>query len=157
MVEENSEHFMNEAIKEAKKSTCQRSKCGSVIVKDNEIIGKGFNSPPRDLESQRRCLIDKEGYNKRVTDKTCCIHAEQRAIMDALRINFNKIRESVLYFIRLDKNGNKTFAGKPYCTICSKMALDVGIKSFVLWHEEGICVYGTEEYNDLSFEYDSNP
>lgn len=44
-------------------------------------------------------------------------------------------------------------AGKPYCTICSKMALDVGIAEFVLWHEEGITVYDTKEYNELSFQY----
>jgi len=33
------------------------------------------------------------------------------------------------------------------------MALDVKIAEFVLWHKEGICVYNTEEYNQLSFEY----
>jgi len=151
---EKAEYFIHEAIKEAKKSTCYRSKCGAIIVKDNEIIGIGFNSPPGDLESQRRCFVSKNDYDKKVTDKTCCIHAEQRAIIDALRRNPEKIKDSVLYFIRLDENGNKTFAGKLYCTICSKIALDVGIKSFVLWHEKGICVYDIEEYNDLSFKYD---
>lgn len=44
-------------------------------------------------------------------------------------------------------------AGKPYCTICSKLALDVGIKEFALWHEEGITIYNTEEYNTLSYQY----
>jgi hypothetical protein len=33
------------------------------------------------------------------------------------------------------------------------MALDAGIAEFVLWHEEGICVYPTAEYNKLSHEY----
>ncbi len=56
-------------------------------------------------------------------------------------------------FIRLDKNGTLSRAGKPYCTICSKMALDVGIDEFVLWHEDGICVYDTDEYNTRSFQY----
>jgi hypothetical protein len=44
-------------------------------------------------------------------------------------------------------------SGKPYCTICSKSALDIGIKEFVLWHEDGICAYDTAEYNLLSFDY----
>jgi hypothetical protein len=35
-------------------------------------------------ENQRRCSNDKDKYNKKVTDKTCCVHAEQRAIMNAL-------------------------------------------------------------------------
>ena len=33
------------------------------------------------------------------------------------------------------------------------MALDAGIKKFVLWHEQGICIYDTEEYNEISFNY----
>lgn len=151
--ENNIKIYFDEAIKEALKSTCLKSKCGSVIIKDRKIIGKGFNSPPKNLESQRKCLQNKKKIDEKVTDKTCCIHAEQRAIIDALKNNSKKIDNSVIYFIRIDKNGNKTFSGKPYCTICSKMALDVGIKEFVLWHEKGICIYNTEEYNLLSFNY----
>lgn len=149
----NDEKYMRKAAEVAEKASCSRSKCGSIIVKDGEIIGKGFNSPPGDLESQRRCNCDKEELNKKVTDKTCCVHAEQRAIMDALKKNPGKIKGSILYFARLDTEGNISFAGKPYCTICSKMALDVGIKNFVLWHENEIISYDTEEYNKLSYQY----
>jgi len=145
--------YMDKAAEVALNATCRRDKCGSIIVKDDEIIGAGFNSPPANKESQRRCSVSKGSYHEKVTDKTCCVHAEQRAIMDALRRNPEKIVGSRLYFIRLDEKGNKTRAGRPYCTICSKMALDVGVAEFVLWHEEGICVYDTEEYNTLSFQY----
>ena len=72
--------------------------------------------------------------------------------MYALRNYTNEIIGSRLYFIRLDPTGNKIKAGEPYCTICSKMALDVGIAEFALWHKGGICVYNTEEYNLLSFK-----
>lgn len=141
------------AVSVAKNATCLRSKCGSVIVKDGEIIGEGYNSPTNEKESQRRCSASKDEYHRKVTDKTCCVHAEQRAIMEALRRNPGKITGSRLCFIRLDEKGIASRAGKPYCTICSKMALDAGISEFVLWHEEGICVYNTEEYNTLSYEY----
>jgi len=152
-VEKESLYFIAECKKEALKSTCARSKCGSVIVKDKEIIGRGFNSPPKNLESQARCECDKSNFHEKVTDKTCCIHAEQRAVMDTLKNHPEKLSGSRLYFIRLDGDGEISFAGKPYCTICSKMALDTGIKEFVLYHAEGICIYDTEEYNDLSFNY----
>ncbi len=33
------------AAEVARKATCGRSKCGSVIAKDGKIIGEGFNSP----------------------------------------------------------------------------------------------------------------
>ena len=143
--------FMNIAAEIAMNSLCLRARCGSIVVKDDEIIGKGFNSPPKNKKLES-CLKDFLPENFK-SDKTCCIHAEQRAIMDALKNNSNKIQESRIYFIRLDENGEKSYAGKPYCTICSKMALDSGISEFVLWHKEGICVYDIDEYNELSFSF----
>jgi len=151
--EKNALRYMAKAIEVAQKATCQRSRCGSVIVQLDEIVGSGFNSPPQDIEEQRRCSFEKDSYHKKVTDKTCCVHAEQRAIMDALRKNPEKLPGSSLYFIRLDDNELPSRAGEPYCTICSKMALDVGIAEFVLWHDKGVFAYDAKEYNQLSFQY----
>lgn len=152
----NSLKFLDEAKRLAEKSTCERSKCGSVIVYNREIIGRGFNSPPLELDSQKRCNVEKDSYHKKVTDKTCCIHAEQRAMFDALRNNPEKLKGSDLYFIRLNKEDEMSYSGKPYCTICSKMALDLGIKNFILYLESGVTSYDTKEYNDLSYEYNGN-
>ena len=148
--------YIIKATEGAQNATCEKSKCGSVIVQLDEIIGRGFNSPPQDGEEQRRCSCAKDDYHKKVTDKTCCLHAEQRAIMDALRKNPDKLTGSRLYFIRLTDDGTAAKAGEPYCTICSKMALDVGIAEFVLWHDKGVCVYDTKEYNTLSFQFGLN-
>ncbi len=145
--------FLNLAKKIAKQATCLRDKCGSVVVKNGEIIWDGFNSPPANHENQRRCLCDKSIYHKKVKDQTCCIHAEQRAIMDVLKNNPDKIIWSRLYFVRLDVDWNIAPAWKPYCTICSKMTLDSWVSEFVLLHEKWVCVYDTDEYNKLSFEY----
>ncbi len=145
--------LIDAVAKIAENSTCNRKRCGTIIVKDGKVIGQGYNSPPGDMESQRRCANDKSSYDKRITDKTCCVHAEQRAIIDALRRNPDNIKGSRLYFVRLDDNDVKKPSGNPYCTICSKMALDAGVKEFVLWHENGITVYDTDEYNDLSYDY----
>lgn len=151
--EQQAREYLQKAVEIALQATCQRDRCGSIIVKDNTIIGTGFNSPPNNQENQRRCHIPKETYHPKVKDTTCCIHAEQRAIMDALKTNPDKISGSRLYFIRLDDNDSPTHAGQPYCTICSKISLDSGISEFVLRHKEGIAVYTTDEYNTLSFEY----
>ncbi len=145
--------YIAKAAEAAKGATCERAKCGSVIVQLDEIIGVGFNGPPQGLESQRRCFYAKDSYHKKVTDKTCCVHAEQRAIMDALKKSPDKLFGARLYFIRLGDDKMPSKAGKPYCTICSKMALDVGITEFVLLHDDGVGVYGTKEYNALSFQY----
>ncbi len=141
-------HLMGAAVI-ARDSNCLRSKCGARIVKDKKIIGEGFNSPPKNkrLES---CLKDNLPENFK-SDKTCCIHAEQRAISDALKNNPDKLEGSTLYFIRLGLDNNIIPSGKPYCTICSKYALDNGIKNWVLMHEQGIISYNSEEYNEISF------
>ena len=144
--------FMEKAAELAREATCERARCGSVIVKDGKVIGSGYNSPPGNLESQRRCSSPKFLYDQKVTDKTCCIHAEQRAIRDALR-NGNDLEGSTLYFMRVDKKGGMTEAGRPYCTSCSKAVLDEGIENFVLWHNDGITAYETQEYNDASFNF----
>lgn len=145
--------YIEESAKIALSSTCERARCGSVIVKDSEIIWEWFNSPPWNLESQKKCNCLKDDYDTKITDKTCCVHAEQRAIMDALVRNPKKIIWSRLYFTRIDDAWNPKFSGQPYCTICSKMSLDSWIAEFVLYHKEGIWVYETWEYNLLSYKY----
>jgi deoxycytidylate deaminase len=146
--------WMEKAWEIAQHASCERSKCWSVVVKDWVCIWAWYNSPAKELESQRRCSADKMSYHRKVTDKTCCIHAEQRALFDALRNHPEQIEWSILYFIRLDKDWNLSRAGKPYCTICSKMALELWVAEFVLWHDEGITAYNTEEYNLLSYQYE---
>lgn len=143
--------YMLLAAKIASESPCLRSRCGSVIASENRLLGEGYNAPPCDQRLEA-CIKDSLPANFK-SDKTCCVHAEQRAIMDALRRDPERVPGATLYFIRLDDRGNPKMAGKPYCTICSKQALDVRLAEFVLWHEEGITSYPTEEYNRLSFAW----
>ena len=137
----------------ARQATCQQVRYASAIVADGQIIGHGFNSPPGALESQRRCQFQKDHYHQKVVDKTCCVHAEQRAIIDALKNFPEKIIGSQIYTARIDEDGRSIKCGLPYCTVCSKMVLDVGIKDFILYQDAGVCLYDTEEYNNLSFNY----
>lgn len=145
-------HWMKEAGKVAEKAMCLKAKCGTVIVKDGVIIGEGYNAPPLDKEENRMCDKNRD-FGEPKYDKTCCMHAEWRAMIDALRRNSEKLAGSKLYFTRVNENGEIKRSGKPLCTVCSRMALDIGIEKFVLWHEEGICEYPTDEYNQLSYEY----
>lgn len=140
--------FFLDAARVAAGSPCHRKQGGSVIVRDGEIIGSGYNGPPAGVHLER-CLKDDLSEEFR-SDRTCCVHAEQRAIFDALVRNAARVPGSRLYYLRLDA-GSPVQSGEPYCTICSKSALEVGVAEFALWRREGICVYDTYEYNERSF------
>lgn len=86
----------------AKTAGCHDWQCAAVIVsKGGEIIGEGVNSPPGNLESARRCHADKTLLHRKVSDKSCCVHAEQRAIADAMRRHPAELAGSTLYYCRL--------------------------------------------------------
>ncbi len=137
-----------------KTAGCRDWQCAAIVVAENgETIGEGVNSPPGNLESARRCHLDKKLLHPKVSDKSCCVHAEQRAIFDAMRKNPDRLDGSTLYYCRLGKDGRLAPSGEPWCTICSKSALDAGVREFVLMKREGFVAYGTEEYNRISYEY----
>lgn len=155
------ETYFAAAAKEAEKAICLRAKCGAVIVKNDTIIGRGFNGPAtadtdktRFAASSQKCDCIYPQSAKPKSDRTCCVHAEWRAIIDALKNSSEKtLAGSILYFTRVDGDGNILKSGEPYCTVCSRLALDTGISQFGLWHESGIRMYDTGEYNELSYQF----
>lgn len=149
------EMFFTQAAEIAQQATCTNAKHGAIIVRDGVIIGRGFNSPPANNEERRTCNDRYTLPQKFKFDRTCCVHAEWRAVMDAIRHHHDDIRGSRLYLARLDKRGDIVHAGEPFCTVCSRLVLDAGVSEFVLWHEQGIGVYDTKEFDKLSYEFRS--
>lgn len=136
----------------ANDATCRRAKCGSIIVHDMLIIGKGFNSPARNDDTQRLCEAEMDTAVRPKYEKTCCIHAEWRAVLDACKTNANKLKGSVLYFMRVDENGDFTDAGGPFCTVCSRLTMEAGVSEFALYNSGGADIYPLDEYNMKSYE-----
>jgi len=145
-------YWMGKASDIAQRALCQNAKYGAVIVNNAEIVGEGYNAPPLDSEENRTCNQD-FGPGKPKFDRTCCVHAEWRAVMDVFRKNPKKLKGSKIYVVKLDENGEIKKLGKPFCTVCSRLTLDVGISKFILWHHEGICEYSTKEYDKISYHY----
>ena len=143
--------YFSLAAQQATQATCYRAHCGTVIVKDGEVIGAGFNAPPGGDESQRKCEQEFDQSLKPKYDKTCCVHAEWNAIINALREHGSDVAGSTLYFMRVDDEGNFTGAGKPFCTVCSRLSLEAGITEFVLHHDGNAQIYDTSEYNLASY------
>lgn len=145
--------YFEQAATVARNAKCRQSKCGSVIVYDGQIIGSGYNGPPLDDESRRTCGAVLDRSKKPKYDLTCCIHAEWRAILDGLIKHPTKMKGSCLYFMRVDDEGKFTDAGQPYCTTCSRLAMEAGIAQFALWNKNGADVYNLPEYDRLSYEF----
>ena len=136
----------------ASRSLCRRALCGSVIVKDGKLLAEGFNSPPQNNDEYRTCLNEYDipaGFRH---DRTCCIHAEQRAIENALKAG-KDLAGSRIYFVAVDREGNKIKTTDLKCTICSRAVLDAGIKEFAFYAAEGVRVYEPAEVNALSYDH----
>lgn len=147
--------YFEAAAEEARIATCLRAKCGSVVVsKSGVILGRGYNAPPLGDESQRRCETEFDLTKKPKYDKTCCVHAEWNAVIDALaHSREGEVEGSRLYFMRVDEQGNFTDAGDPYCTTCSRFTMQAGVSEFALWNDNGAEVYTLPGYNQVSYEY----
>ena len=145
-------NYMRLAAGEAKKSTCKKSQRGAIIVKDNEIIGRGYNKVTLDSLCNPCIREDIKDNNK--VELCYAIHAEQMAIIDAIN---NKAKTgrflngSRMYNIKL-KNGEMIPSGEPSCTVCSRMIYVAGIE-VVLWTENGFAIYEPREFNEASFRY----
>lgn len=144
--------FFEKAAGVAADATCLRAKCGSVIVKDTVIIGEGYNSPVQNNEEQRLCEADLATSVKPKYDKTCCIHAEWRAVLDACKTSADRLAGSVLYFMRINDKGEFTDAGDPFCTVCSRLTMEAGVAEFALYNNNGADIYLLAEYNQKSYE-----
>lgn len=148
------EAYLAEAARLARLAQCRRAKCGAIIVAaDGEIVGRGYNAPPLDDAANARCDTDYRVSRKPKSDRTCCVHAEWRAVIDALHRAPAKVQGATLYFTRVDEAGESLSSGDPYCTVCSRLALDVGLAYFVLFHKDGPEFYPTDEYNWKSYEF----
>lgn len=146
-------------------SECGEAKCGAVLVGssafdpqrgtyrlfEHSMLSVGFNGPPGGKNALRRCGRTQPSKLHPRADRTCCVHAEARAILSAPR---DRLVGSKLYFARVDGAGNLKPSGRPYCVSCSKLAVEVGVSTWVLWHEDGPHEYGAERYHELSLRYD---
>ena len=97
-------------------SNCLRRHYACVIIKDNKIIGTGYN---HSLTGCTTC--HREGLEHNVGDYAECqsIHAEQMALLNS---DNSDLRGSTLYLVS-DKDNNP----KP-CPICQRMMDWAGVK-----------------------------
>lgn len=80
------------------------------------------------------------------------MHSEWRAIVNAMKAH-GDITGASLYFARVNDEGALQPSGDLFCTTCSRLASEVGLRDFGLWHENGIKMYDAVEYNNKSYSF----
>ena len=113
--------YMNEAYKQAEKSSCSRIKVGVVIVKDGAVIAQGYNNVTGGLQDCRAlgCL----------RDELHIPHGEKREICRAICAEQIAITEAARNGVSLD--GGTAYVTTHPCFICSKMLASAGIREIV--------------------------
>lgn len=158
-------YWFRRACDAAQCSLCLRTHCGAVLVGpalfeaqagtrtlfEGKLLGIGANGPPRGDPAYRRCGETTPSKAHPKAGRTCCVHAEVRALFSAPR---ERIAGATLYFARVDAEGCLLPSGRPWCTECSKLALDLGVSRWVLWHADGPAEYDADHYDWLSNRYD---
>ncbi|PIZ31245.1 MAG: hypothetical protein COY40_02605 [Alphaproteobacteria bacterium CG_4_10_14_0_8_um_filter_53_9] len=146
------EGWLEAAAEAARASVCCRRRCGSVLVDvaSGDVLMGAENARPAGAPVHCDPYALASGFK---SDKACCVHAEQRLVMQALREGVD-MAACDLVFTSVDAAGERLVSGKPYCTICSKMVLEAGVRGWILDHEDGPIWYEAGEYNALSFRYD---
>ncbi len=123
------EYYLNIANEVSKASKCLRSHFGVIIVKNDMIIGAGYNGPARGVKHCEPCrradYPSGQGY-----EKCIAIHAEANAIIQAGG------REGCLGATLYINSHNKPYNGTIYnkgmgdfpCDNCARLIVNAGIE-----------------------------
>jgi len=87
------------ALAVRERANCIGRKVGAIIVKDNRIIGTGYNGTPEGMQNceDGGCIRCKKYRKKSQSyDKCICVHAEQNAMVTAARFG-HSIQFSTIY------------------------------------------------------------
>lgn len=108
-------YFINLLPHIASRSTCIRRKIGAVIVKDNRILGTGYNGPPSGLPHCATCRKDSKGYDSGTNQLDCyASHAELNAICHCAAHG-------------VSVKGATIYCSVSPCSYCTKAILQAGL------------------------------
>lgn len=135
------------AVEAAMQSPCL-SRRGAVIWLEGRggvwHAASGHNHKPcfaRQCTSNDACKL---------TCRSEAVHAEEHAIIDALKNRYNVLGANMLH-VKV-KNGAIVPSGQPSCLECAKLIVASGIEFMWLFHEEGWQRYRSEEFYLMSID-----
>lgn len=128
-------YFLRIALSVAERSTCLRRKFGAVLVKDNTIVGTGYNGTARGVVNCHEVGCIKDLMNApsgRSYDFCPAVHAEENAIINSNRAD--RIG-ATLYLAGKDREENLTVALP--CQRCRRKIINSQIEKVVILNDDG--------------------
>ena len=107
--------YLNIAKEISTLSKCVRAKVGSIIVKDGNILGMGYNGMPSGMDN---CCEESNSDNTELVSKIDVLHSESNAILKAAKMGIS-INNSTIYCTLSP------------CRECSKLIIQSGIKKVI--------------------------
>lgn len=128
-------YFLEIALSVAARSTCSRRKFGAVIVKDNTIVGTGYNGNARGVVNCLKVGCSKDNMNlpQGMNYDYCpAVHAEENAIINS---NRHERINSTLYIAGINRTGKPTMALP--CQRCQRKIINSQIQNVVILKDDG--------------------
>ena len=128
-------YFLNIALSVADRSTCLRRRYGAVIVKDNVIVGTGYNGPASGVINCHDvgCVKDILGQKHYGSYEYCtAVHAEENSIINSDRSD----RVGATMYIAGYDNENNLAEAEP-CRWCKRKIINAKISQVVIMKANG--------------------
>ncbi|MBF0570754.1 MAG: cytidine/deoxycytidylate deaminase family protein [Candidatus Omnitrophica bacterium] len=111
------EYFLKLAMLASERSTCPRMHCGTVLVKNKNVIATGYNGS---IPGDEHC----EDVGCLVVENHCVrtVHAEMNAIVQAARRG-HAVDDATAYVTNMP------------CTTCAKALIAAGVKRVVVFSD----------------------
>jgi dCMP deaminase len=144
-------YFLNIALSVAARSTCLRRKFGAVIVKDNTIVGTGYNGNARGVINCHEvgCIKNlMESPKGEAYDYCPAVHAEENAIINSNRAD----RIDATLYIAGIADGKYTMALP--CQRCQRKIINSQIREVVILKDDGTpMTINVKEYVDADSKW----
>jgi len=148
--------YIQRCLELADKSPCIKRKYGSVVVKDDKIIGEGYNHPVTKEMEELLCnpCIRFEINSGTRLELCSAVHAEQAAIINTYKNNEDP-DGATLYVAGKDPDGKirELCERGFYCSFCSRIMAEVGIEEVRVLTKMGIESLSKKEYLKYSYDF----
>lgn len=144
-MEYDEKYALQHAVEYAKNSKCQSQRGVVIWHRQKGLISAGWNAPPKPF------VCDGSDACRGVCAKTA-IHAEQAAIIQALKLyDYMVIHECEMLHVKI-VDGKAVTSEKPSCWQCSKLILETRLKSMWLYQKEGFVEYSPLEFHKQTLD-----